>query len=1045
LNLAEILDFLEPAVGLGWDVRPEIALRYLQDKGLRVTFSYADMAAEEHSAAFTIAKMLDADLLNDVKTSLELAMANGTPFREWADSIIPTLQAKGWWGRKAVVDPLTGQTVVAQLGSPSRLSTIFRTNLQSAYAVGQWQQIALQADDAPYLLYDAVDDDRTRPLHAAWDGLVLPVRHQFWHTHYPPNGWNCRCGVIQLSKDDLDELGMTVSKAPARATYAWTNPRTGKVQQIPVGVDPGFNFNPGKDRLDQLTKLAMEKARTMPEDARAAALKGLQATEQAAQAVIDKALADGTPFLAPAIKEVQKLKSAQGMKSSDLLAAAQAKAAQKEASAALKSYKNAIMAGKPPSPKAQAAFDALPDEAQSAMTEQLQAAIADAKLQAAAQATLTELAKNQNSVAAKAIAKLSAEGKKPADLLAEVQAEVTANSTKLSQAVSLAGYKKAVIAGKTPTPGQKAAFDAAGDAEKAKVLAEIDKAKAIPAAAQAPVGAEVSPSTQFNASTLVQIGPQKGSNPGGLFQDTETGVQWYVKRPKTAEHARNEVLAGRLYQLAGIDVPELQLTTFEGVAAVASRIIPNLTKGSAAQLANAADGFVVDAWLANWDVVGATFDNLLLRAGVPVRVDTGGALRFRAQGALKGKAWGTKVDELDSLRNAATNPQTAAVFGNITQAQLEASAARVLAISDDEIRKLVEELGPLDAIERKKLADVLIARKADIAKRFPNAVPVSAAAKAAAIEAAEFAAREGLAEVNGQVLTAIKGIASRAAKGVALEAKDIERVAAARKALEAWLREHGAVLSAETMNDVQGFYGAWLADLDGAVAAGAGSPAKWTGGQFAGFSARLRADPARVKVTLPPAGVSFTQQQAKETIRKALGDSAASLNVPKGSGWEVFKPIPLEHLRAVTAYTGHHYRAVNEALRAGTASAAQLRYADLVNEALDLAPKYRGTVTRGISLSGSDLQKFLDEHRKALLDGSSVVHRGFISTSKGERAAFGGNVVLHIEARRGVFVKPISLHPGENEVLLRHGARFTVAKVEQIGSQWHIYLEELDG
>lgn len=1045
MNLAEVLDFLDVPISIGWDLRPEAALRVLQDKGLRTTFSYADASAEEHAAAFTIAKMLDADLLADVKASLEEAMAKGTPFAEWSDTIIPTLQAKGWWGRKAVVDPLTGQTVVAQLGSPARLATIFRTNLQSAYAVGHWQQIALQADDAPYLMYDAVDDERTRPLHHAWDGLVLPVNSQFWHDHYPPNGWNCRCSVIQLSKDDLDELGMEVSKAPARATYEWTNPRTGKVQKVPVGIDPGFDYNPGKARLDELTKLAIEKARAMPDDAARAVQKGLKATEQAAQAVIDKALTEGTPFLAPAIKEVQKLKSAQGMKASDVLAAAQAKAAQKEVSAGLKSYKTALLGGKAPSAKAQAAFDSLPDEAKSAMTAQLNAEIADAKLQAAASAKLAELGKNPNSVAGKAIKKLSADGKKPADLLAEVEAEVAANSAKLSQAVSLGGYKKAVIAGKTPTPAQKAAFDAAGDAEKAKVLAEIDKAKAIPAADKAPAGAAVSPATQFNPGALVQIGPQKGSNPGGLYQDTETGVQWYIKKPKTAEHARNEVLAARLYQLAGIEVPELYLTTLDGAAAIASRIIPNLTKGTAAQLANAADGFIVDAWLANWDVVGATYDNLLLRAGVPVRVDTGGALRFRAQGGLKGELWGPKVDEIDSLRNTKLNPNTAAVFGKMTQAQLEASAARVLRITDDEIRKLVDEIGPRDALERKKLVDVLIARKADIAARFPAAVPVSSAAKAAAIEAAEFAAREGLTEVNGQILTAIKGIASRAAKGAALEVKDIERVADARKALQAWLRQHGAVLSADSLQQVQAFYAGWLDTLDAAISAGAGSPAKWAGEQFTGFAPKLAADPARVKVELPPAGVSFTQQQAKETITKALGKSAASLNVPKNDGWEVFKPIPLEHQRAISAYTGSYYRAVNESLRAGTASPAQLRYADLVNEALRLSPTYQGRVTRGVSLSGNALKKFLDEHRQAMLEGSSIVHRGFISTSKGERAAFGGNVVLHIESRTGVYVRPISLHPGENEVLLKHGARFTVSKVEQTGAQWHIYLEEIDG
>src|SRR5690606_6618089 len=267
-------------------------------------------------------------------------------------------QAKGWWGRKAMTDPLTGKTIIAQLGSPGRLQTIFRTNMQTAYAAGAWAQIEEQAELAPFLLYDAVDDHRTRPEHAAWDGQVHPVGSPFWRAHYPPNGWNCRCGVIQLSQDDLDAMGLAVSPQVPQATYRWTNPRTGETSKIAAGVDPGWNYNPGQAYLQNLMATAISKARALPPQLVAPAVTGIDATkaaamaqldadvkaaqlalakamgadaqkrgalkaaERSAQWQLDNAVASKTPYLATAIKQVAATKAGQAMAPSELLTAA---------------------------------------------------------------------------------------------------------------------------------------------------------------------------------------------------------------------------------------------------------------------------------------------------------------------------------------------------------------------------------------------------------------------------------------------------------------------------------------------------------------------------------------------------------------------------------------------------------------------------------------------------------------------------------------------------------------------------------------------------
>jgi SPP1 gp7 family putative phage head morphogenesis protein len=275
-----IINFIQAS--FGFNVPPREAIRHFESKGLKPSFSYLDVTAEEHRTAFTVAKMMDMDLLQDMQDGIRQAIKQGWTYEQWADRIIPHLQANGWWGRQAVLDPLTGKTVVAELGSARRLQIIFRTNMQMAYSVGRWEQIMRQAEDAPYLMYDAVDDFRTRPKHRAWDNTILPISHVFWQTHAPPNGFNCRCNLIQFSKSELEALGLSVTDSPKVKLVDWTNPRTGQRERIPDGVDAGFAYNAGQARVDELQRLAREKAVAIEDQAlREAAQEGLVALEVA--------------------------------------------------------------------------------------------------------------------------------------------------------------------------------------------------------------------------------------------------------------------------------------------------------------------------------------------------------------------------------------------------------------------------------------------------------------------------------------------------------------------------------------------------------------------------------------------------------------------------------------------------------------------------------------------------------------------------------------------------------------------------------------------
>lgn len=253
------------ALAVDFSLPPERALAFFRSKGLQASFDWRDMQREEHDRAFTVAKLLDMDLLNDVRQAVEQAIAEGKTAKQFRDELTPLLQAKGWWGQQEMTDPETGEQRLVQLGSARRLQIIYDTNLSTSYAAGRWQSIVANATTAPYLLYNAVDDDRTRELHRAWDNTVLRWDDAWWQTHFPPNGWRCRCSVIQLSERDLRKLGKTgPDSAPPSPTREWINPRTGDVRQIPAGIDPGWDYHPGRDSANNLAKQALVKTGTAP-------------------------------------------------------------------------------------------------------------------------------------------------------------------------------------------------------------------------------------------------------------------------------------------------------------------------------------------------------------------------------------------------------------------------------------------------------------------------------------------------------------------------------------------------------------------------------------------------------------------------------------------------------------------------------------------------------------------------------------------------------------------------------------------------------------
>lgn len=149
-------------------------------------------------------------------------------------------------------------------------------------------------------------------------------------------------------------------------------------------------------------------------------------------------------------------------------------------------------------------------------------------------------------------------------------------------------------------------------------------------------------------SSLTVIKRLGGSTGAQLVEDSR-GDQYVMKKGSNTsnEHLESEYLVNQLYDLMGYRVPDYEMYDDNGDKVMLSRFIPLTKMPTSSDQANMAQGFIVDALFANWDIY--MNDNCLIdSAGRVIRVDSGGALKFRAQGGAK-PSFGNKVTDYDSM------------------------------------------------------------------------------------------------------------------------------------------------------------------------------------------------------------------------------------------------------------------------------------------------------------------------------------------------------------------------------------------------------------
>lgn len=204
------------------------ALAYAESRSVVLPDEYyGKLAGVQKAQSVSIAGLASLDQIKFVIDEVAKAMREGKTFKDF--------QAAVKAGDLAVDLP------------SYRLDNIFRTNMQAAYNHGRYTQQKVVSKTRPYLMYDAINDSRTRPTHFAMDNVILHRDDPWWATHYPPNGYRCRCTVISLTPKQAEVRGITAN-AP-----------------VDTPPDEGWDYNPGTEYAKPVAKALESKTAKLEE------------------------------------------------------------------------------------------------------------------------------------------------------------------------------------------------------------------------------------------------------------------------------------------------------------------------------------------------------------------------------------------------------------------------------------------------------------------------------------------------------------------------------------------------------------------------------------------------------------------------------------------------------------------------------------------------------------------------------------------------------------------------------------------------------------
>jgi hypothetical protein len=549
------------------------------------------------------------------------------------------------------------------------------------------------------------------------------------------------------------------------------------------------------------------------------------------------------------------------------------------------------------------------------------------------------------------------------------------------------------------------------------------------------------PRSPSGLKTIKQLG---GSTGATLVEDAK-GNKYVLKKGASPDHLRSEYSAEQAYRAAGVRIPTSHLYETENGPVKLSKFIEGTEYGKlnkvdqiAAKKALQKD-FAADAVLGNWDVIGAGGDNVLVdKKGKAWRIDVGGSLEYRAQGAKKSSNdWnGDAVKEIGSMRNASMNKDSASVFGDMTHDEIKASVAKLASR-----KSLMEEhLSKKDA----KIVGARIDKATEALVKNPNDIKPIKAPKPSS-------------SVSSEKLSAV------AAGATAQVASVGSHSLTSSSALVNHMLDKGKVPFTKAQMDKVTFLnpdgiknGTFVMPLVGATKSDPGNAANLaymqsilppgtkikgvyvSKTQMANASTGVKAStiptgpkPSTTAGSVPIVKASFPDPSPNNPVIK-IEDLGIADNHEAIKNWK--KSLSAEENDAIQSWSGTSYRAMRKAIASNPPPPPQnAKQAAAFYTAIAKAPKVDGTAFRGVKgeyavLTAKELSnigvggEWTDMSPHSMSRSSSIATGDFF---------FDGHLAFQIKTKTGRTIEHHTYATSEQEIIGMPGVRYRIAAIEK--------------